>query len=123
MKNNRLHVTPSVSAALKAMQNGKRLSLLYHPQGKENEQRIVEVHAVGISVAGRPCMRVWQVQGGAVFGEHTGWKMLSFEDVDNVVILDDKSEGPRPGFSPGDKGMSAILAEISNEPVPKEAAT
>lgn len=114
------HDRSVATTAIRAMHAGQCLSILYHPQGKPDEGRIVEVHAVGLSHKGHPVMRVWQVSGGTVFGEKTGWKLLSLDDADKPAIIDVKSEGPRPGYAPGDKGMSAIVAEISNVAVPKD---
>lgn len=121
-------VYPSITElALKAMTLGKCLSVLYHPtsEGGDTERtegRIVEIHAIGLSTKGKPCVRVYQVTGGAVFGETDGWKMMKLEDMDKVHLLDIASEAPRPGYKPGDKGMGAILAEISSEPVPATKA-
>lgn len=100
-----------------ALQTGKRISLFYH-----GEERIVEVHAIGLSVKGRPCVRVYQVVGGSAFSEVTGWKMLSLDKIENAKLVDDRSLAPRQGYQPGDKGMSQILLEISdvnqNQPPP-----
>lgn len=93
--------------AKKAIKEKRQISLTYH-----SEERLVEVHALGISRAGKPCVRVYQVLGGAVFGEKTGWKMLSLSDIDKPVLLDQISLAPRPGYNPGDKGMSSIIMEI-----------
>lgn len=61
-----IHSTP-----IAALQAGVCLRLQY-----DGFQRIVEIHAVGISTANNPCMRVWQVRGGSVSGEPVGWKMV-----------------------------------------------
>lgn len=98
--------------AIQAMKEGKRVSLSYH-----GEERLVEIHALGLSTKGKPCVRVFQVIGGAVFGANTGWKMLSLSDIDDPILVDEVSEAPRPGYNPGDRGMSTILMEISDEPV------
>lgn len=93
--------------AIKALSTGLCLNLEYNGEG-----RIVEVHAVGTTTKGKPAMRVFQVLGGSNFSDTSGWKMMSLENVDNVHLLDTVSQGPRPGYKPGDKGMGAILAEI-----------
>lgn len=97
--------------AIAAMNAGKRVSLSYH--GKD---RLVEVHALGLSTAGNPCVRVYQVIGGSVFSDTSGWKMLKISDIENAKIVDSVSLAPRPGYESGDKGMSTILAEITDGP-------
>lgn len=102
--------------AVQAMKQGKRIKLSYH-----GEERLVEVHALGTSTKGKPCTRVFQVVGGSVFSATSGWKMLSVADIDDPQLVDDASLAPRPGFNPGDRGMSSIIMEVSDEPVPSEA--
>lgn len=70
--------------------------------------RLVEVHAVGISTAGNPCMRVFQVAGETKSGEELGWKMMVLSRVDFISL----SEAPRPGYKKGDKGMGTIFKEL-----------
>jgi hypothetical protein len=100
--------------AMHAMKTGKRMSLTYN-----DEQRLVEVHAVGVSSKGKPCVRVYQVIGGSHFSETTGWKMMTIDKIENPVLLEDPSLAPRPGYKPGDIGMGKILMEVSNEPGPE----
>jgi len=102
--------------AIKAMQEGKRVSLSYH-----GEKRLVEVHALGLSRKSKPCVRVYQVIGGSVFSDTTGWKMMLLSDIEDAKITDELSAAPRPGYHPGDRGMSAILMEIPDEPQEESA--
>lgn len=100
------------NAAIAAMEAKAVLNVSYH-----QEDRYVEVHAVGVSAKGRPCMRVFQVIGEA--GDQGKWRLLSLDEVETFQILPGiQSQGPRPGFKPGDAGMGAIFAEISDAPVP-----
>lgn len=75
-------------------------------------KRIVEVHCVGITTAGNPAMRVWQVQGGSVSNEPVGWKMLVFQEASGATLTDMPSNAPRSGYKRGDKGMQQIISEI-----------
>lgn len=92
---------------LKGLHEHRRLKISYH-----GEERTVEVHAVGVSTKGNPCVRVYQVIGGAVFGAKTGWKMMVLDDIEECEELEEFFEEPRDGYQRGDKGMSSILAEL-----------
>lgn len=95
------------NALLQGLSKKQRLLINYH-----GEERTIEVHAVGISTKGNPCARVYQVIGGSVFGQGTGWKMLKLSDIEKVQMLDEFFEAPREGYQQGDRGMSTILAEL-----------
>lgn len=91
----------------KALLTQRRLKIVYH-----GEERTIEPHAIGISTKGNPCVRVYQVIGGAVFGEKTGWKMMLLSDIEEIEMLDEYFDNPREGYQQGDKGMSTVLAEL-----------
>ena len=95
------------SQLLKGLQDHRRLKIVYH-----GEERIVEVHAVGTTTKGHPCFRAYQVIGGSVFGEKTGWKMFKVSDIEEVSPLDEFFVEPRAGYQRDDKGMSSILAQL-----------
>jgi hypothetical protein len=97
----------SATKACEALQLGKCLELQY-----DGFTRVVEVHAVGTSTAGNPVMRVWQVRGGSVHNEPVGWKLMRLDEANGVTILNEASAAPRPGYKPGDKGMTSILCQI-----------
>ena len=102
--------------AVQAMQMRKRVAFTY-----DGEDRLVEIHALGLSTANRPCIRGYQVLGGSLSGEEIGWKMFSIFKIVDPKLLDDASLAPRPGYKPGDRGMSTILMEISDvEPTDKQ---
>ena len=90
-----------------AVNTGVRLRLQY-----DGFSRTVEVHAVGISTAGNPCMRVWQTEGGSVSGEPVGWKMMTLDKAFTVHLTDERSAAPRPGYVPNDRGMTQIFAQL-----------
>jgi hypothetical protein len=74
--------------------------------------RVVEVHAVGVSTAGNPVMRVWQIRGGSESGEPVGWKLMRLDEAVSVSLLNEKSNAPRPGYKQGDKGMVSIVCQL-----------
>ncbi len=74
--------------------------------------RIVEVHAVGISTAGNPCMRVYQTRGGSVSNEPIGWKMMTIDKSFAMEVIAERAQTPRQGYRRGDRGMSRIISQI-----------
>lgn len=74
--------------------------------------RVVEVHAVGISTAGNPCMRVWQVRGGSVSNEPIGWKMMVLDKAFTMHLTEEVAHCPRQGYAKNDRGMSTIFAQL-----------
>jgi hypothetical protein len=75
--------------------------------------RQVEVHAVGISSTGAPCLRGWQVNGGSLSGNHAGWKLFDLDKVpDTFKLTDIPAEVPRPGYKKGDSSMLDIFKEV-----------
>lgn len=93
--------------AMTALQACVRLDLRY-----DGFSRVVEVHAVGISTAGNPCMRVYQVRGGSVSGEPVGWKMMTFDKAFSMHLTEEVSQAPRQGYARNDRGMSRIFCQL-----------
>ncbi len=94
--------------AMKAMGLGLTLGLEYN-----GSPRVVEVHAVGLSTAGKPCMRVYQLQGASNSGEDQGWKLMSLGKVFEMPkLMDIHSLAPREGYRKGDLGMTQIFTEL-----------
>jgi hypothetical protein len=92
---------------ISALQAGVCLRLQY-----DGYQRIVEVHAVGISTADNICMRVWQVRGGSVSGESVGWKMMVLDKAFTMHLTEEVAHSPRQGYAKNDRGMKQIFAQI-----------
>lgn len=90
-----------------ALKSGLCLELRY-----DGFSRIVEVHAVGISTAGNPCMRVYQVSGGSVSNEPVGWKMMTLDKAFSMHLTEQDGLAPRQGYAANDRGMSVIHAQL-----------
>lgn len=73
--------------------------------------RIVEPHCVGITTAGNPGLRGYQVGGYSSSGK-MGWKMFDMSKAGSVTLLDDSFNGPRPGYKQNDSGMSSIECQL-----------
>src|SRR5262245_53322076 len=96
-----------ISQACEALKNGRVLELRY-----DGYHRCVEVHAVGYTKDGNPIMRVWQVSGGSVSNESTGWKLLRLDEATGAVISNDQSSAPRSGYRHNDRAMERIVCQL-----------
>jgi hypothetical protein len=96
-----------IDEACAALSAAKCLELQYN-----GFARVVEVHAVGYSTAGNPVMRAWQVRGGSSSQEPVGWKLMRLDEARSAALTNEPSQAPRPGYKPGDKGMSRIVCEL-----------
>lgn len=97
----------SKDAAVLALEEGVCLELRY-----DGFSRLVEVHAVGTSRTGHLCMRVYQVSGGSVSGERSGWKMMLIDKTFSAHLSSTRSQAPRPGYRKGDRDMLTIYREL-----------
>lgn len=97
----------TIDIAHKAMQTGLALEFEY-----DGEPRLVEIHAIGVSTAGKPCLRGYQTTGGSRSGETEGWKMFSIGKIESPHLLDIKALTPREGYQKGDRGMKEIFFEL-----------
>jgi len=91
----------------KAVADKKRVSLRY-----DNYSRLVEVHTCGKLTTGEMAARVWQVSGGSVSGERSGWKMLHLDEITGVRIVDEISSAPRKGYKRGDRAFEVIRCQV-----------
>ncbi len=96
-----------LETACAALRSRKCLELRY-----DGYSRVVEVHAAGYTKDGNAIMRVWQVRGGSVSGERTGWKLMRADETFSAHLTDEPSLAPRPGFKRGDAAMDRIVCEI-----------
>jgi len=95
------------NVALAAMQSGMCLELKY-----DGYTRLVEVHAVGKSNKGNVCMRVFQIEGGSVSGEVSGWKLMTIDKAYTMHPTAMPSKAPRAGYAKGDRSMAVIYGEL-----------
>lgn len=90
----------------RAVQNREVLAFTY-----SGLVRIVEPHAVGISRAGNPVLRCYQVQGGHVTPGHE-WDFCEVSQIIGLQATGEIFAGPRPGYRRGDRHMVTIFAEL-----------
>lgn len=93
--------------ACSALAAGKRLELRY-----DGWTRVVEVHTVGVSTAGNAVMSVWQVRGGSNSNERVGWKLMRLDEAIHAIIIDEKSEAPRPGYQRNARNFDQIRCQL-----------
>lgn len=96
-----------LETACAALGAGKRLELRY-----DGYSRVVEVHAAGYTKEGNAIMRVWQVRGGSVSGDRSGWKLMRADETFSAHILGELSEAPRKGYKRGDAAMDRITCQV-----------
>lgn len=97
----------NIQTAAEALRTKRCLEIRY-----DGFIRIVEVHACGYTSENHAVMRVWQVRGGSVSNELSGWKLLRLDETRGLQILDEPSQAPRRGYSRGDKAMMNIVAQV-----------
>ena len=90
-----------------ALRVGKCLEVRY-----DGFSRLVEVHAVGFSKDGNGLMRVWQVSGGSVSGERTGWKLLRLDEAISYGVSTEDSLAPRDGYRRNDKALARFVCQL-----------
>lgn len=78
----------------------------------DEEPRVVEPHAHGVSTAGNEVLRCYQIKGGSVSGTVPGWHLMKISKMVNLNVTDSHFDSPRTGYKRGDKGMKTIYAEI-----------
>jgi hypothetical protein len=93
------------SAACDALEKGRCLEIRY-----ETCSRIIEVHRVGVSVAGDHIMSGWQIRGPG--SERVGWKLLNLDEPNNVTLTDIPSLAPRPDYRRGAKHFIGIICQL-----------
>jgi len=92
---------------IEAMEGGNVVDFMY-----DGKYRVVEIHAVGQSTAGKLVARGLQI-AGAASRPLPQWTLF---DVGKVELFEDRpqrSEAPREGYAMGDRQMSAVFAEIA----------
>jgi hypothetical protein len=78
----------------------------------DNENRLVEPHALGITAKGKPSFRGFQPAGGT--HRELGWKLFSLEKVEDLTVLPLTFADPRPGYAMNDKQLPRLIAQVAS---------
>jgi len=93
----------------KAIDNKIIIKIFY--RGDKNiaaGQRTIEVYAYGLSSAGNPVMRAFQLAGDTQT-EMPDWKLFRIDRISRWVETNQRFDQPRPKFNPnGDRSMSTV---------------
>jgi hypothetical protein len=102
------HALEVAETALTALLTGVVLDVRY-----DGLDRLVEVHAIGMSTKAKPVMRVWLLEAGQSHDQSgSQWRLMSLAKVESCRMIDVKSQAPREGYKRGDLGMIRIFAEV-----------
>lgn len=89
-----------------AMSEGRAVAFNY-----DGKARVVEVHAVGRSTAGKLVMRGYQVDGKAS-RPLPQWTLFDLSKAESLSMTSRPSGAPREGYAMADKQMALIYAEL-----------
>lgn len=109
--NENIYKSKGKEAAInKAIANRRELVFFY--TGDENLKkgyRMVQPVAYGISKAGNPVIRAWQIRGPSQSRNEPMWRLFRLDKIQNISVSLKKFVKPKPGFNPkGDKSMIKI---------------
>ena len=90
-----------------AINDRKLLSFYY-----DGYSRKVEPHTAGTDKKGHDALRAYQVSGGSESGEYVGWKMFHVSEMQNIIVLHEQFNGPRPKYKRNDIGFSHIRCQL-----------
>ena len=94
------------TVVMQAIKERNILELRYH-----GFSRVVEPHAYGRDKTGQDVLRCYQVAGGSVSGERSGWKLLKLREISTLHLANGVFV-PRPDYKRNDKDMTYIFEQI-----------
>lgn len=74
--------------------------------------RIVEPHIYGHDSHGHELLSAYQVSGGSLSGEHSGWKLFDLTKVGDLRVLSARFRKPRAAYNPGDRTFRAVYSRL-----------
>ena len=96
---------------ISAIKNRHVLSLFY-----DGARRTVEPQTYGISTAGHPVLRGYQIAGGSRSGQSVGLRLYELAKMEGLKDTNRRFTRARPQHNPKDSAMSKVIASL---PLPK----
>lgn len=90
----------------RAIREKRILEVIYH-----GHARVIAPHIYGIDTTGEELLSCYQLSGGAVGGEHKGWKSLKTRDL-SIVRMAPAHFHPRAEFRENDRALVRIFCQI-----------
>jgi hypothetical protein len=76
----------------------------------DNENRLVEPHALGYTSKGKLSFRGYQPAGGT--HRELGWKLFTADKVEDLTVLPLTFDKPRDGYALNDKQLPQLVAQV-----------
>jgi len=99
-------VQPAEELLAEALTLGRTVNFVY-----ADKIRVVEVHAVGTSTAGKLVMRGYQVAGRAS-RPLPEWSLFEVDKINALTLGREVSGAPRPGYHENDRAMKSVSCQI-----------
>ena len=90
-----------------AIHEKRVLDVIYH-----GKSRSIAPHVYGMDTTGEEMLSCYQLSGGALGGEHAGWKSLKMRDL-GAVRMTTAHFRVRPEFKENDRAMAKIFCQVS----------
>ncbi|WP_229971238.1 hypothetical protein [Pontibacter harenae] len=88
---------------------GARLLIQFSYSG---ETFVVEPHLLGKNKNNQDCLCAWQIETAGAESATNQWKCFLLNDMQNLVLLEQRFCKKRPGYDPYDNSMTRIYYRI-----------
>jgi hypothetical protein len=74
--------------------------------------RVAEPHLYGRSTAGHETLSAWMRPGWSRLDPEGGWRMYRVDALENLQVLPESFDAPRPGFNPQDPHFADVFCVL-----------
>ena len=74
--------------------------------------RLVQPHCYGLSTAGNPVLRAYQLSGTSKSGAPVDWKLFNVNKMSNIRISSQSFDKAHEGYKPNDSAMTIIYCQL-----------
>jgi hypothetical protein len=78
--------------------------------------RVAEPHIHGLTTAKHEALSAWMRPGWSRTDPEGGWRMFLASELENLELLQETFDGPRPGFNSGDPHFVEIFCRLDPRP-------